>query len=127
MARAGSQTPFPWGSSSNGDKANVNAFSFVTNKGRYLGVTVDAKSYDANGFGLFDTSGNVSEWCSDWYGEDYYELSRVKDPEGPLGGYFRVYRGGSWQNLPGDARSASRGTSTPGNASAAIAFRVVAE
>jgi len=52
----------------------------------------------ANGFGLFDTLGNVAEWVSDWYGADYYQNSPATDPQGPAGGKNRVLRGGSSYN-----------------------------
>ncbi len=50
----------------------------------------------ANGFGLYDTLGNVYEWVSDWYDENYYLDSPSQDPQGPATGQNRVQRGGAW-------------------------------
>ena len=41
-------------------------------------------------------SGNIGEWCSDWYDADYYTSSPQNNPQGPTEGDFKVYRGGSW-------------------------------
>jgi TonB family protein len=62
----------------------------------------------ANGFGLFDMLGNVQEWVGDWYGENYYDGSPSKDPEGPATGEERIARGGSWDLPPSGERASSR-------------------
>ena len=54
------------------------------------------RSYRPNEFGLFDVSGNVWEWCGDFYDASYYAESPSRDPTGPLEGTSRVLRGGSW-------------------------------
>jgi len=54
------------------------------------------KSFGPNRFGLYDVSGNVWEWCSDWYSDDYYADSPARNPAGPTEGDARVQRGGSW-------------------------------
>jgi formylglycine-generating enzyme required for sulfatase activity len=52
----------------------------------------------ANAWGLFDMLGNVWEYVSDWYEENYYQHSPSNDPQGPASGQFKVLRGGSWLN-----------------------------
>ncbi len=61
-----------------------------------------------NGFGLFDTLGNVWEWVNDWYGQDYYQKSPSADPPGPASGQARVLRGGSWIDDPKLLRASDR-------------------
>ena len=83
-------------------------------------------SFDANGYGLFDMTGNILEWCGDWYDEDYYSSSPVKDPRGPspLVGVERILRGGSYASRPVQCRVSLRvswSPTTPNNGG----FRVV--
>jgi formylglycine-generating enzyme required for sulfatase activity len=67
----------------------------------------------ANGFGLFDISENVHEWCSDWYAIDYYHQSPKANPVGPASGTRRSSRGGSWRHQIKITRVAARSSIPP--------------
>ena len=67
-----------------------------------------------NELGLYDMSGNVSEWCADYYDKQYYNNSATDNPQGPTSGSARVRRGGSWADKAKDNnRSTCRNFSTP--------------
>ena len=79
----------------------------------------------SNELGIYDMSGNVREWCQDWYDENYYRISPNNNPKGPDKGTICVLRGGSWFNYGFNCRSANRGRSYPNNGFDFIGFRLV--
>jgi len=77
----------------------------------------------ANELGAYDLSGNVWEWCADWYGK--YTAGEQDNPEGPLVGVLKVGRGGSWHAAAWNARVTTRSYDNPGARGNNIGFRVV--
>lgn len=121
--RAGTTTRFYWGDDS--------SYSLIGNYARYNNNTYYAGEQYApvvgsklpNAWGLYDMSGNVWEWCQDWY-EDNYASDSVTDPIGPVSGVTRVLRGGSWSAGAGSCRSATRNYAAPAFPYSHIGFRL---
>ena len=97
--------------------------------GSETGKTITARtnpvgSKAANELGLYDMSGNVLEWCWDWYGASYPATAQI-DYRGAASGTRRIIRGGGWGMDANDCTVARRISSDPGNQNYGIGFRVV--
>ncbi len=79
----------------------------------------------ANELGIHDMSGNVWEWCNDWWDENYYKNSPGQNPKGADYGSNRVLRGGGWSGSPQSCRATDRDNGAPTNRGNGLGFRVV--
>jgi formylglycine-generating enzyme required for sulfatase activity len=127
---------FPWGnalseSQANYDSTNNSFAPYDSGPAGYnanyatgaLPYTSPGGSFAANGYGMFDMTGNVFEWCWDWYGSGYYQPNQT-NPQGPSSGSFRVLRGGAWDAPAQVATCAFRGTNSPSATYAPAAYDV---
>jgi len=93
---------------------------YESNSGR---TTHRVGTKQPNGLEIYDMSGNVWEWVSDWYGAD--PNSKLRNPQGPPSGFYRVARGGSWRNGPKHARTSFPYDFSPDDRSDNLGFRLV--
>jgi len=116
-ARGMDKRKYPWG----GDDPDKSKCNYNFN----VAQTTDVGSYpeDVSPYGIYDMSGNVWEWCEDWYQDDFYKTSPEKNPLCDKEGSFRVLRGGSWYYSRRFVRCANRNRNNSDNRYNVIGFR----
>jgi formylglycine-generating enzyme required for sulfatase activity len=110
---------YPWGDEF--DRNLCNSFESGLLRTSPVGIYPKGKS----SYGCFDMAGNVWEWCSDWYIDNYYANCPDRNPIGPLDGAARVIRGGGWAYVARRCRSAARAHGAPGARSIFLGFRLL--
>jgi len=110
-----------WAGTNN--EADLGEFAWYERNSKLMTHPVGLKK--ANGLGLFDMSGNVGEWCQDWYDAAYYSASPKDNPPGAASGEKRVLRGGSWVYDGGAVRTAKRSSDAPAEWDSNYGFRLV--
>jgi formylglycine-generating enzyme required for sulfatase activity len=124
---------FPWGDELEpGGRHRMNVWQGVfptrnTAADGHAG-TCPVRSYPPNGYGLFEVTGNVWEWCHDWFDAAWYRVSPREDPTGPGAGRERVMRGGSFlchASYCNRYRTDARSKNTPDSATSNLGFRCV--
>ncbi|MBD2268581.1 SUMF1/EgtB/PvdO family nonheme iron enzyme [Anabaena sp. FACHB-1391] len=108
--RAGTTTPFYFGESITPDLVNYDGnYTYASApKGKYRQQTTDVGTFPPNSFGLYDMHGNVWEWCQDDYKNDYINAPTDGSALTSTSWIRKLLRGGSWDDDPGDCRSAYR-------------------
>lgn len=124
-ARAGGRTIFPNGNCLSTDEANINGY--LPQPGCAMGMnraeTIPVGQFAPNAWGLHDMTGNINEFCWDWYA--YYTADPQVDPTGPPTGKYRVFRGGAFNNYAARSHSASRQKLEPDRALDMVGIRLV--
>lgn len=126
------QQRFPWGNElGEGNwKLNIWQGQFPTENTLDDGflTTAPVRSFQPNGYGLWQPVGNVWEWCADWFDRSYYQVSPDSNPRGAATGQSRVMRGGSYlchDSYCNRYRNSARSSNTPDSSSGNIGFRTV--
>ncbi len=132
-ARGTDARDYPWGAGVDGSRANYSGSgdpyessnAQITPVGFYDGRLnanpVFQTTNSPSPYGAYDMAGNVWEWVLDWYGS--YDSNQLTNPQGPLSGSYRVFRGGSWIVGASDLRCAARNGDDPGYRGGYFGFR----
>jgi sulfatase modifying factor 1 len=118
-ARAGTKLNYYWGQKIGRGNANCDSCGTIWEEKE----TAPAGYFPPNSWGLYDMSGNVWEWVSDWFDPKYYSKSPRNNPRGPKRGKLKVARGGSWYDTPYYSRHAFRNVFPPAIRNDALGFR----
>ena len=110
-----------------GDDFKYSGSNNLNEVGWALGRLSPVRKKYCNDLGIYDMSGNVWEWCSDWYSMNYYNVSPMRNPQGPSMGTQRVRRGGCWDNKESACRITHRDYLQPSNPSNFVGLRLVME
>lgn len=120
---------FPWGDTFERSRLNIWEGQFPQPApGTDFLTTAPAKAYSPNAYGLWQTVGNVWEWCQDWFDAQFYQNSPTLDPAGPPQGANRVMRGGSYlchDSYCNRYRNSARSSNSPESSTGNIGFRTV--
>ena len=113
-ARGTSAQAYPWGNISPSNTLARYFQTWTKEEKHNVMVPVQALAEGQSPYGLHNMAGNVKEWVDDWYDREYYnEQSEYANPRGPIGGEFKVVRGGSWRDMKGFIYSTFRNSGNP--------------
>lgn len=123
-ARGASAQVFPWGNTPPSAALARYFQTWSKEEKHQVMVPVQALAEGRSPFGMHNMAGNVKEWVDDWYDREYYkEQSEYANPRGPIGGEFKVVRGGSWRDLKGFIYSTFRNSGNPASRMDDYGFR----
>jgi len=135
-ARGGLETrTYPWGDDLTPDgthRCNIwqGTFPDLNEESDGFVGTAPVDSFSPNGYGLYNVSGNVWEWCADWFSTDYHRTSDSRNPRGPSRGEAKAMRGGSYlchDSYCNRYRVAARSANTPDSSTGNLGFRLAAD
>ena len=108
---------YPWGDSPpDSEKLNFNEEKRKT-------IAVGSYEKGKSDYGIYDLSGNASEWVQDWHFPEYYLFSPKENPKGPKKGQYKIIRGGNWRNTAEYVDLTYRNATTPRMRNTGIGFR----
>ena len=88
-------------------------------------LSAQVGSFKPNELDIFDMSGNIAEWCMDWYAKDYYAMKKMYNPKGAKTGIYKVLRGGSWNVSTNYCRTSNRAWNLPNDSYSDYGFRLL--